>query len=171
MLASKVILEPARRLHRSWSKGEPAECRTPVPLDVARGLLSVFMASGNCAATVIVMLGFHCLIRTEELMTMTWGDLMLAPQIVRERYPKVACLVSIPKPKLWTGVGRNNVQFVVDEDSALAPIFSWLIKDLSERDLRQHIWPNTTTGLPLSFARRASPSWTRAGQVPSRIIF
>lgn len=69
----------------------------------------------------------------------------MLPQIVRQRYLRVACLVSIPKPKLRTGVGRNNVLFVIVEDSALAPLFSWLIKGLNERDLRLQIKPKTTT--------------------------
>lgn len=71
MPAAEMILEPSRRLLRSWSKRESVECRIPVPLDVALGLFSVFMASWDLAGAVIVMLGFHCLIRTEELMTMT----------------------------------------------------------------------------------------------------
>lgn len=102
------VLGPARRLSRCWNKSEPIECRAPVPLDVALALFSLFMATGNISAAVLTILGFHCLVRTEELVCLRCADLMLAPDIIKDGYPHVSSLLAIPKPKLRTGVGRNN---------------------------------------------------------------
>lgn len=113
----------------------------PVPGVMALAIFSVFIDSGNLSAAVVVGLAFHCLCRIEEVMHLRWGDLVLAPAAVTASYPMIHGLVSITRPKLKSGVGRNNHQFATVEDRVLARFFHWLVKDLAENELHNYIFP------------------------------
>ena len=137
----ELVLEPARRLVRAWARSEPVECHTPVPLFVAQSLFVTFVTSGNHAAATIVGLCFHCLVRVEEVMCLRWGAIAEAPAAFRAAYPDVRGLITIDKPKLRTGVGRNNHQFAIVEEQTLADYFAWLTVNLTDQDKQQLVWP------------------------------
>eukprot|EP00971_Amphidinium_carterae_P238875 4741899-Amphidinium_carterae.1 len=173
MPSPEHVLAPSRRLLRAWKRYEPVVPHTPVPLDVALALMSAFLSVGHHSAAVVIGLCFHCLLRVEEVMSVTWSDLQLSAASVIQRYPQVCALVGIRKPKLRTGVGRNNRQFVTVEDSAFAGLLGWLTSTLGATEMQQLVWPVNgaigflkvwrrmlaTLGLPAQF----TPAGLRSG--------
>eukprot|EP00971_Amphidinium_carterae_P301035 5981484-Amphidinium_carterae.1 len=78
MPSPELVLAPSRRLLRAWKRHEPIIPHTPVPLDLALALMSAFLSVGHYSAGVVVGLCFHCLLRVEEVMWVTWADLQLS---------------------------------------------------------------------------------------------
>lgn len=76
---------------------------------------------------------------------MTCANLMLTPQLIHERYPHVVHVVSMPKLKLRTLVGRNNVQYMKMKVLRCCRSSLEVIEGLTLRDFQTQIWPRRTT--------------------------
>eukprot|EP00971_Amphidinium_carterae_P344779 6485382-Amphidinium_carterae.1 len=136
-----LCLVPARRLLKTWAQQQPVESHIPVPQGVVQALVSLLISTGHWSAALLVALGFHCLLRVEELMGLKWQHLEPAPAVMAQAYKLVQGLVCIERPKLRTGLHRNNVQFVTVEDTTLAAFLAWLVADLVPADKAELIWP------------------------------
>ena len=137
----ETFLAPVRRLLRSWQRLEPVECNEPVPKTVALAIFTVMAASGNWACALMVALGFHCLLRPEELKEVRWSDVNFAAAAVRDEYTVVQALVAIRRPKIRTGVRHANMQYVTVECPQLANLIRWLTVDLTDAERELRVFP------------------------------
>ena len=70
-------LKPVWRVVTSWERGEPVDMRTPIPFTAWRAMFATAVIWRWYAFGILLGIGFHCLLRSGELLLLTWGDIML----------------------------------------------------------------------------------------------
>ena len=68
-------LRQAWRLFKSWRRVETPARAPPLTLDLARAFVARSVAAGNLALAALIGIGFHCLLRTGELLQLRFTDI------------------------------------------------------------------------------------------------
>jgi hypothetical protein len=110
-------LQPSWRLIRSWYLREPIEMRNPASRDQTQAIISTGLVWGWWRFSLLVYLGFRCLLRPGEMLALRWAHI----QIVKDLGVAV---LTIMMPKTRKSAARR--QSVVIDDGFLISILIYL---------------------------------------------
>ena len=68
-------LKESWRLFKSWRRVESPERAAPITADLVRAFIAKSIEADHLAFATLLALGFHCLLRTGELLAIRFGDL------------------------------------------------------------------------------------------------
>jgi len=115
------------RIHRSWALTVPSEFRQPVDFKLTILIAFWLWTHGHWRAALLVLIGFHGLLRPGELMHVTWGCIMLWDEIEQSRFGDTYGLIRVRQPKTRRMTGHAPVQHVLLEDPGLAALLRWTL--------------------------------------------
>ena len=73
-LNRRRIFSGAWRFHSAWTRAEMPSRVPPLPQLVLAGLAGSLLQAGHVCMAVAILTGFHCFLRTTELLSVTAGD-------------------------------------------------------------------------------------------------
>lgn len=77
---TKRLLPHSWKLFGAWRRLEVPSRAPPLTCDIVQALSSFELAADNLEMSALLLLGFHCLLRTGELLALTADDLSLGPR-------------------------------------------------------------------------------------------
>ena len=89
----------------------------------------------------MTLLQFHCLHRPEEARQTRWRDLVVLTPAMRARFPGVAALAGVGKPKTRRLPTHGTRQFVIITDEVLAAFLGRVLSTVPEQCLDEVLWP------------------------------
>jgi hypothetical protein len=113
------------RLHAAWRKAEPSKQVPPLTTTMAQGIAGGFVKHGWAQDAVGILLGFHCILRTGELLDLLVGDILFGKE--------VAILVL----RDTTIGGRTGVHQEVEVSDLW--IYQRLLRMMAGRELGDHV--------------------------------
>jgi integrase len=123
------------KLFSNWRKMEIPSRAPPLPEDLLWALMSKAVQAGHFDLASLLWLGFHCFLRTGELLSVRPMDLLLGDQ---------TGIISLPVSKGRTR--HNNKESVTITDQALLCLLHEMVIYKRERGLyRVPIWVHTGT--------------------------
>jgi len=152
-----AALRPLWRLHRSWVLSVPSEFRLPIDFRLTLALALQAWTSGSWPGAVLILLGFHCLLRPGEMVTLSWDCLRMWSPAEQARYADTYGLVRVVKPKTRRMVGHSPVQHVLIEDAGLASLLAWVLAHVPPPWRGARIWRGPDYRFATHFA-----GWCRA---------
>ena len=132
-LCRRRIFPGAWRLLRAWDKAELPNRTPPLPPLCALGLSGFLVSEGQLGAAALVAVGFHCFLRTGELLNMRWAHVTWASSN--------SGVIWLPVTK--SGVRTGTTECVVFSDSVAAGLLRWAAMG---RDPQAKIWEGTPQG-------------------------
>ena len=133
-------MPPLRRLLKTWRSKEPEQFRTPMSVQVLLALFATACAYEAWSFATVLLVCFHCLLRPDEVLNMTWGDVASVSADFLAWYPAVWGLVGVRKPKMRKAP-QSRHQFVVIEDPYVAGWLDWMTAGLTADELKMKVFP------------------------------
>ena len=128
---------------RSWGLRRPLNSRTPITLELLQALAAISFSQGLehagfshlfCCFSVLVRVGFFCLLRPGELTRLRAGDVLLPA----EHEESTSAVLRIVNPKNAQFMGR--CQFAMLHDGSTIAWLRWLVHGLPSGC---KLWPSS----------------------------
>eukprot|EP00438_Fugacium_kawagutii_P004456 Skav232379 [mRNA] locus=scaffold1077:196454:198747:- [translate_table: standard] len=119
------------RLFKSWRRVETPSRAPPLTALLARAFIAKLVEDNEIAAATLISLGFHALLRTGELLNLTFGDL---------EFNETCGIVSLSASK--SGRRTGTQEGVALRDSLTLQLIATLFS-LSNRSQGEKLWPHS----------------------------
>ena len=129
------------RLYQGWRRLEPEEFRAPVPREMLYAIAASCWLSGESFATLLLLVGFHALLRLGEMLMLCFHDLVVFDDFERS-HGRPPGLVRIRTAKM-RGRGLGRQQFVTLRESWLCDWIARVKACLPRSRLADPIWSGT----------------------------
>ena len=136
-------LPGAWKLFATWRKLEVPSRAPPITVDLILALASRALQRKNLEFAVLMLVGFHALLRTGEMLSISPSDFLLNNE---------TGILRLPKSK--SGTRRNTHEMVTIEDAVVRQVVQTLI-DVRAAKLTAHlpIWQSSGTSFRQTFHR------------------
>lgn len=128
---TKGLLKRSWKLFGVWRRYETPMRAPPITQDVLLGFAGRCFLQGNLSLAVLLLVGFHTMLRTHEMLTITAADFLLG---------STTGLLSIPASK--SGVRHNTKESVTIHDPLVLEMARLLVNEQKAAGV-QHLplWP------------------------------
>lgn len=75
----KLRLPAASQFHRNWQRLHVPVRATPIPVELLEGLAALCLSIDEPALAILLILGFRCFLRTNEMLHLQWNHLLVLP--------------------------------------------------------------------------------------------
>ena len=77
-LSTKKILKGSWALLKVWDKIEHPEQVPSFSPDIVKALMGLALASGDLIFAALIGVGFHCVLRTGENLSLSWATVLIS---------------------------------------------------------------------------------------------
>ena len=128
----RLQLPVSSQFYRNWARNHVPTRAIPASWPLVEAMIAVAYHQKQTAAGLLLGLGFNCMLRTSEMLQLTWKHIVVHPS-------RAALSVILPKAK--TSIGNPQVLQVTDLQ--LIAMASSHLDALRSRDKQLLIWPKS----------------------------